>query len=120
MFFFFGEKDAGEFIISEMKALRDEGVVSMRVDIVLARAYMNVEKFAEAEAVLAKVAEAHPDEKYPHLYLSTVYDELDRFRDAERHLKRCPRIESKTRRRWTTSRICMRSATCGSMRPKRF
>ncbi|MCC6796621.1 MAG: tetratricopeptide repeat protein [Candidatus Hydrogenedentes bacterium] len=89
MFFFFGEKDAGEFIINEMKALRDEGVNSMRVDIVLARAYMNVEKHAEAEAVLAKVAEAHPDEKYPHLYLSTVYDELERFRDAEKHLKRC-------------------------------
>lgn len=89
LFFFFGEKDAGEFFVSEMNALREEGVSSMRVDIVLARAYMTMDRYAEAEAVLAKVAEAHPDEKFPHLYLSTVYDELDRFRDAERHLKRC-------------------------------
>ena len=89
LLFFFGEKDAGEFIVSEMKALRDEGVTSMRVDIVLARAYMSMDRFAEAEAILAPVSDSHPDEKYLHLYLSTVYDELDRFRDAEKHLKRC-------------------------------
>ncbi|NUM55970.1 MAG: tetratricopeptide repeat protein [Candidatus Hydrogenedentes bacterium] len=89
LLFFFGEKDAGEYIISEMQALRSEGVASMRVDIVLARALMALERYAEAEEILAKVSEAHPDEKYPHLYLSTVYDELDRFRDAERHLRRC-------------------------------
>ena len=89
MLFFFGEKDAGEYLASELKALRDEGVSSMRVDLVLARVYMSLDRYADAEAVLAKVAEAHPDEKYPHLYLSTVYDELKRFRDAEHQLKRC-------------------------------
>ncbi|MBM3288919.1 MAG: tetratricopeptide repeat protein, partial [Candidatus Hydrogenedentes bacterium] len=88
LFFFFGQKDAGEFVVSEMNALREEGVASMRVDIALARAYMATDRYADAEAVLAKVADTHPDEKYPHLYLSTVYDELDRPRDAERHLKR--------------------------------
>ncbi len=92
LLFFFGKKDAGEYVISEMNAFREEGVSSMRVDIVLARAYMSLDRYADAEAVLSKVAEAHPDEKYPHLYLSTVYDELDRFRDAEKHLRRCLEI----------------------------
>lgn len=87
--FFFGKKEAGEWLAAQLRGLRDEGVSSMRVDIVLARAYMSMERYTDAEAVLSKVAEAYPDEKYPHLYLSTIYDELDRFRDAEKHLKRC-------------------------------
>ncbi len=89
LLFFFGDKDAGEFFIQRLGELRAEGVQSNRVDIVLARTFTALKRFAEAEPLLAAVATAKPDERYAHIQLSSIYDELDRFRDAEKHLRKC-------------------------------
>ncbi|MFA6240170.1 MAG: tetratricopeptide repeat protein, partial [Candidatus Hydrogenedentales bacterium] len=87
MLFRYGKDDVGEFIVTILKAFRDEGVKSKNVDIVLARTYINLEKDAEAGEVLEAALTQYGPDKWLHYYLGTVYEALDKFKDAEKHLK---------------------------------
>ncbi|GMU91479.1 MAG: hypothetical protein AMXMBFR4_05370 [Candidatus Hydrogenedentota bacterium] len=92
LLFLFGNQDAGEYLAGVIEEFYTEGVQSLRLDLVLGRIYLNLESYEKAESILSAAAQRAPMEKWPHYYLSTVYDELDRFKDAERHLKACLEI----------------------------
>jgi Flp pilus assembly protein TadD len=88
LLYLFGQEEVGQLLASEFEALRSEGVRSQRLEILTGRVYMLRERYAEAEPALLRALELG-DNKWPHFYLGLVYDELDRFRDAEKHLKAC-------------------------------
>lgn len=87
LLFRYGKEDAGEFIIATLKGMRDEGVRSKYVDLVLARTYISLEKNAEAGEVLEAALTQYGPDKWTHYYLGTVYEALDKVKDAEKHLK---------------------------------
>lgn len=85
----FGSKDAGAFFANELQALRNDGAQSTTVDFLLGRTYLVLERYREAEAVLAPAAQRRPDDKTLLFELAGVYDKLDNFVECEKALKAC-------------------------------
>lgn len=88
LIYLFGQEEVGNLLTSEFEAARAEGVRSQQLEILTGRVYMLLNRYAEAEPAFLRALEM-VENKWPHFYLGLVYDELDRFRDAEKHLKAC-------------------------------
>lgn len=89
----FGDQDMGDYLLAEFKAMRDEGVRSRTLNIVEARILMGLERDPQAAEVLEATLRDYGPDKWIHFYLGTVYEAMDRFKDSEKHLKECLKID---------------------------
>lgn len=83
----FGKKDVGQYLKDQFEALRAQGVRSRTVDLLLARTLMVLECYEEAEPILVTALDSYGPDKRIHYHLATVYEEMDHFEDAVKHLK---------------------------------
>lgn len=90
----FGKESAGPYFVEALQGLRNEGVASKTVDFLLGRTYMVLERYQEAEAVLAPAARQHPDSKVLLYELAGAYDKLDNFAECERWLQACLTLDA--------------------------
>lgn len=93
LLYLYGKNDAGKFLVGELAALRDGGVQSNVVDMILARTLMNLERYEEAVPVLEGVLEHQGPRYAAHLDLATCYDLLENTDGAEKHLKACLELD---------------------------
>lgn len=78
----------GEDALSQMLgALRTSGVASKWLDVLYGRVLMARDNYAQAEPVLQGVLTTYGADRNAHLALATLYQELDRPEDCERHLQ---------------------------------
>ncbi|GMV99228.1 MAG: hypothetical protein AMXMBFR84_03670 [Candidatus Hydrogenedentota bacterium] len=89
MQYLFGAHEVGAYFAGIIDGFRAEGFKSRNLSIIQARTLVTMEKREEAAHVLQDALKEFGDDKLIHYYLGSVYDELDRFADAERHLKAC-------------------------------
>ena len=94
LLYLYSDNDAGKFLVGELTALRDEGVQSNVVDMLLARTLMGLERFEEAVPVLLSVLEHQGPQHAAHFDLASCYDLLENVAEAEKHLKACLEIKS--------------------------
>ena len=85
--FLFGDDEAGPYFIDTFNALRQEGLESRTVDLMLARTFMALERYADAEPVLLEALERYGADPDAHYYLAIVYEGLERAPETEHHLK---------------------------------
>ncbi len=88
-----GKEEIGQMLIDEMLSLKSERVSSKVLDTFLARAYMSMDKNDEAEAILLDLSKASEGDKLTHYYLATLYEEQDRVKEAEKHLRICLKLD---------------------------
>jgi len=93
LLFLFGEKETGGRLEQTLADMRQEGIRSRRLDTVLARTLMALDRHEEAETVMLEALEAYGPNKWLHYYLAEVYEGRGRFRLAEKHLKACLRLD---------------------------
>jgi len=87
LLYLFAPEKTGEFLVRELESARAAGVKSKAVDLILARVYMQLDRYDEAQALLLSALETYGDDVWTHFYLGSLYyEELDRFADAEPHL----------------------------------
>lgn len=91
--YLFGNDNAGEYMVDTLASMRNEAAPSRSLDMVQARALMSMERDGDAAEVLEASLKDHEDDRLIHFYLGTVYESLDRFRDADRHLRRCLELD---------------------------
>jgi len=85
--FLFGDDEAGPYFIDTFNALRQEGLESRTMDLMLARTFMALERYRDAEPVLLEALERYGADPDVHYYLAIVYESLDRAPETEHHLK---------------------------------
>jgi tetratricopeptide (TPR) repeat protein len=93
LLYLFGNEDAGAYMDDTLSSMRGEPIASRALDMIHARALMSMEHDAEAAEILEASLKNHEDDRLIHFYLGTVYETLDRFRDADRHLRRCLELD---------------------------
>ncbi|GMV94982.1 MAG: hypothetical protein AMXMBFR82_47600 [Candidatus Hydrogenedentota bacterium] len=93
LLYLFGNEDAGEYVVDQLASMRDGEVQSRALHMIHARALMSMERDAEAAEVLESSLKHFEDDRLIHFYLGTVYEALDRFRDADKHLRRCLELD---------------------------
>ncbi|HUW59973.1 MAG TPA: tetratricopeptide repeat protein [Candidatus Bathyarchaeia archaeon] len=93
LLYLYSDNDAGKFLVSELTALRGEGIRSNAVDLLLARTLINLERYEEAIPVLEGVLEHDGPQHAAHFDLATCYELLEKPVEAETHLKACLEIE---------------------------
>ena len=89
LLYLYSDNDAGKFLVGELTALRDEGIRSNVVDMLLARTLINLEQYEEAIPVLDGVLEHQGPQHAAHFDLATCYELLENVAEAEKHLKAC-------------------------------
>lgn len=92
LMFLFGEQPTGDWLLQKIIPFRDHAA-SRTLAIIQGRILMNLKRFEEAQAVLSPLVTGIDQDKWIHYYLSSCYEELDRFEDTERHLKAFLEIE---------------------------
>ena len=93
LLYLFGKTDAGNFLIDALTSMRGEFAQSKSLDLIQARALMSMERDPEAAEILEGSVKRFEDDRLVHFYLGTVYESLDRFREADRHLRRCLELD---------------------------
>jgi len=93
LLYLFGESDAGVFLVDTLASMREEFSDSRSLDLIQARALMSVDRDEEAAGILESTLKRHKDDRLIHFYLGTVYESLDRFRESDRHLRRCLELD---------------------------
>ena len=89
----FGVQESGAFFAEQLQGLLDEGISSSALDTIMGRTLMSMDRDAEAEVVLTRILDRYGPDKWIHFYLATVYENLDRSRDTEKHLRACLEID---------------------------
>lgn len=84
----FGE-DHGAYLAEQIDLIVEEGVRSRVVETIEGRAHMAVGNYDDAVRIFERIANRYEADKWLHFYLATAYDELERPREAERHLRAC-------------------------------
>jgi tetratricopeptide (TPR) repeat protein len=79
-------KKGEEFLARALSALRSSGVKSRWLDLAYARTLMARDVFEGAEPVLQLMLSTYGEDKNAHLALATIYEELERDADCEKHL----------------------------------
>lgn len=93
LLYLYSDNDAGKFLVGELTALRNEGIQSNVVDMLLARTLMNIDRYEEAIPVLLGVLEHQGPQRAAHFDLATCYELIKKVPDAETHLKACLEID---------------------------
>lgn len=93
LLYLFGNEDAGAYMVDTLSSMRGESIESRALDMIHARTLISMERDSEAAEVLETSLKRHQDDRLIHYYLGTVYETLDRFRDADRHLRRCLELD---------------------------
>jgi tetratricopeptide (TPR) repeat protein len=87
--FLFGEEDLAQHLAPAMEDLCEQAPTSRVAAILHGRLLMNLKRYKDAEKVLRAVVETHGPDFMVETTLALIYDELDRFPEAEVHLKSC-------------------------------
>ena len=85
--YLFGQEDTANYLINHLVDFRERGASSNNLDTILARLYMNRERYEEAEPIFQGMLEVYGDDVAIHNYLAMLYEAQDRWQDAERHLR---------------------------------
>ncbi|MBN2310450.1 MAG: tetratricopeptide repeat protein [Candidatus Hydrogenedentes bacterium] len=93
LLFLSGEEETANYLADRLTAVRDDGVRTKRVDLVLARALMALDRHEEAGAVLLSSLDEHGTDLWLHYGLAEVYEALDDVKGVEKHLKVCLELE---------------------------
>jgi tetratricopeptide (TPR) repeat protein len=93
LLFVFGEEETGGRLEEMCAGMREEGVQSRRLETVLGRVLMALDRHEEAETVMLEALSAYGPNKWLHYYLAEVYESGGRFRQAEKHLKACLKLD---------------------------
>jgi tetratricopeptide (TPR) repeat protein len=91
--YLFGKDNAGVFLVDAFTSMRGEYPQSRSLDLIQARALMSMERDAEAAEILEATLTRSDDAKLIHFYLGTVYESLERYRESDRHLRRCLELD---------------------------
>ena len=72
--FLFGDEEAGPYFIDTFQGLRQEGIESRTMDLMLARTFTALERYADAEPVLLEALERYGADPDVHLQLHPKLD----------------------------------------------
>jgi len=91
--FVFGEDDVSAHFLPSLEKLRQLGIQSRNLDLVYVRTLMGLDRNDDAEKVLQALLKRNGSDFLAHTYLSTIYEQANRFKDAEKQLQACLRIK---------------------------
>ena len=95
----FGKDDTAGYFLAALGDLRKEGIQSKNLDMIEARTLMALERNEDAAKLLEgslsglDAAANRKTARWIHYYLASAYETLNRFSDAEPHLKKCVELE---------------------------
>lgn len=87
MLYLFGAEDTAAYFIARLVDIRGRGYRSNNLDTILARLYMSVDAYDEAEELLHGILDIYGDDTTIHNYLAIIYHEQERWDETERHLR---------------------------------
>jgi len=82
-----GDESLVNDFIPAIERIRGDGDTSKRLAIIHGRLLASVDELEKARDIYEGVLDRHGSDFLVHTYLATVYDELDNFAMAERHLE---------------------------------
>lgn len=87
LLYFFGEKDAGAWLLEKLDGFKGAGIQARSLDIIRGRTLMSLKQPQQAvDTFLPLLATAGADTPWIHYYLAVSYEELDNFEATEEHL----------------------------------
>lgn len=85
--YLFDKQEAGEFLINNLNAIREHGIKSKTIELVLTRTLISLDRHQEAEPILLDALERIGDDKELYYSLAIVNEKLNKIEQAEASLK---------------------------------
>ncbi len=83
----FGKDETSAYLLGELQAVKDGGIASLRLDSLIGRILMDQENYEAAQTVFEEALATHGNDDWVRLNLAIMYDDQDKWRQAEEHLK---------------------------------